>query len=137
MSTKSNKPPDPFLEEFCELTGMVVDKVHPIQVGNLKEVGKARNSNESSPIDNRGVKVTALFCNDGSFIKFPLDNCPIIDNQSNSMAKSNGPMTGVVFSRMGNVGISNGNQSSLLDGITIARTYIVLKEGMAGPRSRS
>jgi hypothetical protein len=90
MPIENNKPPDPLVEEFCELTGMSSDKVHlsrsSVSLSKMKEgkarrhrhgikikvaspgsasigAGKSRKRIESCPMDNRGRNVfTHLNC---------------------------------------------------------------------------
>nr|GEX39893.1 hypothetical protein [Tanacetum cinerariifolium] len=152
MPIELNKPPDPFIAEFKELTGMTADRVYDVVVGNTKDGGKARVRNESSPMDNRGgkwfysipvdVSINRVLHNlkfglTNGHLKFSIgsnikkhSNCDSVKRES--MAKSSGPLTGSDCSGMGVGSKPSGTQSSPMDGITISKTDMVNDEGMAG-----
>nr|GEV19294.1 hypothetical protein [Tanacetum cinerariifolium] len=69
--------------------------------------------------------------NDGSFIKMPLDNSPMM-NQRMPVAKSSDLKTSSEHTNMGDVGSISYDQTSSKDGITTANTGNRYVNGMAG-----
>ncbi|GKA92119.1 hypothetical protein Tco_0814044 [Tanacetum coccineum] len=97
-----------------------------------KVAGKARHIAESSPIDNMGgISVVSTLVNDTiNKIKKP-----IINNQSDPVAKSSGLKTNFEHTDMGDVGSTSFDLASSKDGLAIAKTGIDCDLGMAGPRT--
>nr|GEU34029.1 hypothetical protein [Tanacetum cinerariifolium] len=137
MPIELNKPPDPLIAEFKELTGMTADRVCDVVVGNTKDGGGKRFDSIPVDVSTNRVLHNLKFGPTNGHLKFSIgsnikkhSNCDSVKRES--MAKSSGPLIGFDCFGMGVGSKPSGTQSSLMDGITISKTNMVNDKGMAG-----